>query len=328
MSTSTSSPTHRSIAASVTPLRLVLAFLSIYVIWGSTYLAIALLIETLPGFVMVGVRFVLAGLILGGIAWARGAPRPTAVEVRGASVIGVMLLFGGTGAVVWAADYLPSGLLAVLVAMEPLWIALLQWGGGRRPSLLTVLALGLGFLGAAVLAAPDDVLRGTPVHLPSVLAILVGSFSWAAGSLYSRRVALPASGAIVAAVQMLAGGGALLVFGLARGELRAFDPSGVSVTSVLAFLYLVTFGSLIAFSAYSWLIRVVEPTLVATHTYVNPAVAVFLGWWLADEIVGPRVLGATTLIIGSVILLTTQEARRARRRRRNASSKDVAQDSS
>lgn len=306
----------QSSPARIEPLKLAAAFVAIYIIWGSTYLAIQFVVDTLPGFLMIGLRFLLAGLLLGGWALLRGATIPSRLQARNASVIGVMLLFGGTGAVVWAADYLESGLLALLVAMEPLWIALFEWRGGRRPSLVTCLALGLGFLGAAVLAAPDSVLSGSAVHVPSILVILFGTFSWAAGSIYSRHAELPSSSAVIASTQMLAGGVALVLFGLLRGELGGFDPSAASMQSLLAFVYLVTFGSLVAFSAYSWLIRKVEPTLVATHTYVNPVVAVFLGWWLANEEVGPRTILAALLIIGSVILLTTQEARRSRRRRR------------
>lgn len=302
-------------------LKIIAAFAAVYIIWGSTYLAIRLLMDTLPGFSMVGLRFFVAGAVLIGWAYWRRHPAPSRQQVRTASWIGVMLLFGGTGAVVWATQYLESGLVALLIAMEPLWLALLimAWPGmGSRPGLGTWLALGIGFAGAALLAAPTDVLGSDAIHLPSVLMLAFGCLSWAAGSLISRRVSLPRSAVTSSGIQMLAGGAALLVFGVLYGEWNGFDPAAVSSTSIVAFLYLVVFGSIIAFSAYAWLILEVEPTLVSTHTYVNPVVAIFLGWWIADEAVGPRTLVAAALILVSVVLMTTLEAKEGRRRKAEA----------
>lgn len=308
-------------------LKIIAAFAAVYIVWGSTYLAIRLLMDTLPGFSMIGLRFFVAGSILVGWGLWRRHATPTWTQIRTASWIGVMLLFGGTGAVVWATQYLDSGLVALLIAMEPLWLALLimAWPGmGSRPTLGTWLALGLGFAGAGLLAAPTDVLGSRAIHLPSVLMLAVGCLSWAAGSLISRRVSLPRSAAMSSGVQMLAGGAALLVFGALRGDWNGFDPRAVSTTSVLAFLYLVIFGSIVAFSAYAWLILEVEPTLVSTHTYVNPVVAIVLGWWIADEAVGPRTLVAAALILLSVVLMTTLEARQGRRRREAAKAAQAA----
>ena len=308
--------------------RQILAFAAIYVVWGSTYLAIRLLIDTLPGFIMVGLRCFVAGVILYGIARWRGAPAPTTKQWSNASWIGGLLLFIGTGAVVWASYHTESGLTALMVGTEPLWMALMLWiwpfgrSAGRRPDSRSFGALILGFLGAAILAAPGDALVGTAIHLPSLLAITIGCISWAAGSLAARQVELPTSPWINTACQMLAGGALLMTYGLATNEWARFDLAAVSWTSTLAFLYLVVFGSLIAFSAYSWLIRNAEPTLVATHAYVNPVVAVFLGWLIADEHVGARTIIASTLIIGSVVLLTSSE-RRARRLAAEAPPKPV-----
>lgn len=300
-------------------LKIIAAFAAVYIVWGSTYLAIRLLMDTLPGFSMVGLRFFVAGLLL--VAWAfwRRHERPSWAQVRTASRIGVMLLFGGTGAVVWATQHLDSGLVALLVAMEPLWLALLimVWPGmGARPSLGVWFALAVGFAGAALLAAPTDVLGSQAIHLPSVFVLTLGCLSWATGSLISRRVSLPSSSVTRSGIQMVAGGSALLVFGVLSGEWDGFDAQAVSVTSILAFLYLVVFGSIVAFSAYSWLILEVEPTLVSTHTYVNPVVAIYLGWLIADETVGPRTLAAAALILLSVVLMTSLEARQKRRKRR------------
>ncbi|MCG8457777.1 MAG: EamA family transporter, partial [Holophagales bacterium] len=317
-------PTAASSSQGLPHLPLLLAFTAIYVIWGSTYLAIKLVMDTLPPFIMVGLRFVLAGVVLLASAGLRGGSRPTARQLGTATGVGVMLLACGTGAVVWATQYLDSGLVALIVCFEPLWLAILMmaWPGiDARPDRGTFAALGLGLAGAVILVAPADtlgsVLGSESLHLPSILVVTFGCLSWAGGSLISRRADLPLYGPTSAGVQMLAGGLVLMAFGLGRGEWAAFDPANVSWTSVLAFLYLVIFGSLVAFSAFTWLMRNVNPTLVATHTYVNPAVAIFLGWWLADETIGPRTLTAAALILASVVMLTTLESRRSRRRKRD-----------
>ncbi len=312
-------------------LQLVAAFAAVYLIWGSTYLAIRLLMETLPGFTMVGLRFFVAGGLL--IAWAvfRGAQRPSRRQIVTAGWIGIMLLCVGTGAVVWATQYLDSGLVALLVAMEPLWLAMLIMvlpGMGLRPTAGTWAALALGFGGAVLLAAPTDVLGSEAIHLPSVLVLAVGCLSWAAGSLLSRRVSLPKSMSMSSGIQMLVGGAALIVVGFGYGEWSAIDPAGVSNRSILAFLYLVVFGSIIAFSAYAWLILQVNPTLVSTHTYVNPVVAIYLGWLIAGESVGPRTLAAAALILTSVVIMTSIEARQNRKRRRVEAERSRLSDSS
>jgi drug/metabolite transporter (DMT)-like permease len=299
---------------------LIAAFAAIYVIWGSTYLAIRLLAETLPGLSGMAVRFLVAGALL--YAWARwrGAAKPTRAHWRAGTLTGGLMLCGGGGGVVVAIRHLDSGLVALLVGMVPLWIAFLLWfwPGGRRPSLPVVAALLIGFGGVAILAAPGDVLGGEPIHLPSVLVMMLACLSWGVGSLVSRGVELPRSPHLVSALQMLTGGAFLLTWGLLDGEWEGFDPQGVSATSVLALLYLIFLGSIVAFSAYSWLIRTAEPTQVATYAYVNPVVAVFLGWLIADEPVGGRTLVAAALILGSVALVTRATARRGREEPRAA----------
>ncbi|MEM6795980.1 MAG: EamA family transporter [Acidobacteriota bacterium] len=310
-------PTGRPAAYSST-LTLIAAFAAVYIIWGSTYLAIRLVMDTMPDFTMIGLRFCLAGaLMLAWSAWS-GQKAPSRRQIARAAGIGVMLLFGGTGAVVWATVELDTGLVALLIAMEPLWLAILMlfWpGADSRPSAVTWLSLGLGFAGAALLAAPGEVLGTGAIHLPSALVLMLGCLSWAAGSLISRNTDLPSSQPVNAGVQMVAGGLLLTAAGLLGGEAAEFRLEAFSWTSIAAFLYLVVFGSIIAFSAYAWLIRTVSPTLVATHTYVNPVVAIFLGWLVIDESIGPRTLAAAALILGSVVIMTTHEARVSRRRR-------------
>lgn len=301
------------------------AFAAVYLVWGSTYLAIKLVMDTLPPFIMLGLRFVIAGVVLWAFTRLAGRPAVAATgrQLWSAAGVGVMLLAFGTGAVVWATQYLDSGLVALIVAMEPLWLAVLMmlWPGvDARPNRFTFAALGLGFAGAVVLAVPPDLLGSAlaaeTVHLPSVLVLSFGCLSWAGGSLVSRRADLPSSGHLSSAVQMFSGGVVLMAYGFLRGEASAFDPEAVSLQSILAFAYLVIFGSLVAFSAFTWLMRNVTPTLVATHTYVNPVVAIALGWWIADETVGPRTLVAATLILASVVLLTSLEAQRSKRAKR------------
>lgn len=290
----------------------VAAFAAIYFVWGSTYIAIRLVADTLPAFIMIGLRFFLAGLILYAYAIMRRLPNPSLKQWGNASLSGIILLCFGTGGVVWGVQYLDSGLVALLVGTEPLFLALLMWAwpGGRRPSLGTFGALALGFCGAALLAAPSP---DGAVRLGPSLVVLAATVAWGIGCLYSRDAELPSSPLLVTSIQMLAAGVVMTAFGFGIGEWRAFDPQAVSATSVLAFAYLVVFGSIIAFSAFSWLIRNTEPTLVVTHTYVNPVVAVFLGWLIAGEPVGPRIMVASALIVGSVFLITTASIRQARK---------------
>lgn len=305
---------------------LVLAFGIVYLIWGSTYLAIRYAIETLPGLTMAGARFLLAGGLL--YAWARwrGATSPTLEQWRNAAIIGGLLLLGGNGLVVWAEHYVHSGWAALLVGTEPLWVVilLLLAPGSKRPDARTILAIGIGFAGVVVLTVPGGSSDGTPLYLPAVLALPMAALSWAAGSLYARKANLPRSAPLATATQMLAGGVLLLLTGAGVGEWRDIDPSTFSNASMIAFAYLVVFGSLIAFSAYAWLVRNVDPTLAATYAYVNPVVAVALGWWLADEPVGLRTVFAAILIVSAVILLSVRKQKRPGRARADVPSTATA----
>jgi drug/metabolite transporter (DMT)-like permease/mannose-6-phosphate isomerase-like protein (cupin superfamily) len=297
---------------SVSPrLSIILAFAAIYIIWGSTYLAIRFAIETLPPFLMAGVRFLVAGGVL--YAWMRlsGTPRPTAVNWRGAGIIGGLLLLGGNGGVVWAEQSVPSGLTAVLVAMVPLWIVLVDWvrPGGLRPNRRIVAGLAIGLAGIVLLVGPGEIAGGGQIDPLGAGVVMIGSLCWATGSVFSRFAGLPKSGLLSTAMQMLAGGVLLTALGLLLGEGARFNPAGASFASVASLLYLIVFGSLVAFSAYVWLLKVASPARVGTYAYVNPVVAVFLGWAFAGEPISLRTMIAAAIIVGAVALITTARMR-------------------
>jgi drug/metabolite transporter (DMT)-like permease len=265
---------------------LVAAFAAVYVIWGSTYLAIRFAIETLPPFLMAGVRFVIAGGILYAVARALG--------------------------VVWAEQTVPSGLTALIVAIVPLWMVLLDWlrGTGSRPGLGVAVGLLLGFVGVGVLVGPGGLGGGERIDPIGAGVVVLASLLWAIGSLYSRRAELPASQALATGMEMFAGGVLLLALATATGELGRFDPSAVSARSLWALGYLIVFGAIVAFSAYVWLLQKTTPARAATYAYVNPVVAVVLGWALASEPLSPRILLAGAMIVAAVVLIVGRPVRR------------------
>lgn len=295
--------------SSVSPSRLALgvAFFCIYVIWGSTYLAILFAIETLPPFLMAGVRFLLAGALV--YAWSRllgGGARPDAAQWRATAVVGVLMLLGGNGLVVWSEQRIPSGVAALLVGTVPCFMVLLDWlrPGGQRPGGRVVIGLALGLVGLFWLVGPDSVMGGGRADWLGAGAVVLASLSWAVGSIYSRHGAMPSSPFLSTAMQMLAGGAALLVVAVTLGEPAQLDLAQVSLRSALGFLYLLVFGSLVAFSAYVWLLRVSTPARVSTYAYVNPVVAVLLGWAFAGEALTTRMIVAAAVIVSGVALIT------------------------
>jgi len=290
-------------------LRLVLAFAAVWVIWGSTYLAIAISIESIPPFLMTGLRFVAAGWIL--YAWARfrGSPPPTAVEWRWAALLGGLFFLVGNGTVAFVEQRVSSGLTALMIALVTAWTALLEWlrPGGRTPTAGAVLGIVLGFIGTALLVLPSGGVPAVPV-LEGVL--LIGStFAWALASVATRSARLPGNTAMVAAAEMLAGGGALILLSIFSGDAARFHPAAVTTASVLALLYQVVFGSVLTFTCYSWLLRVSTPSKVSTAGYVNPMVAVFLGWAFHGETLTPRSLAASAVIIAGVAAIVTSRGR-------------------
>jgi drug/metabolite transporter (DMT)-like permease len=252
-------------------------------------------------------RFLIAGSLL--YAWARlyrRAAPPSPRQWRAAAVVGVALLLGGNGLVVWSETRIASGVAALFVGSVPCWMVLLDWlrPGGTRPTGQVVLGLVLGLAGLAWLVGPDALMGGGRPDLLGATAVLVASLSWAAGSIYSRTAEISPTPFLSTAMQMLAGGAALLAVGAVLGEPAHFALSAFSLRSVLAFFYLVFFGSIVAFTAYVWLLRVSTPARVSTYAYVNPVVAVFLGWGLAGEALTTRMLIAAAVIVSGVALIT------------------------
>ncbi|MGE5177084.1 MAG: EamA family transporter [Hyphomicrobiales bacterium] len=290
------------------PLRVVIAFACIYLIWGSTYLAIRFAIETIPPFLMVGSRYLIAGALLTGWAVARGeARRPTARQAGAAALLGALFFLAGNGGVVFAETRITSGLAALLVAAIPIWVALIDWlrPGGVRPTVATVIGVLIGFSGVWLLIGAHGAWASERVDPVAAGVLLVTTFCWATGTVLIGRLPLVRSHVQSGGLQMLAGGALLLGVGLGTGELSRFRAAAVTLRSLLAEGYLIVAGSLVAFTAYTWLLRVTTPSRASTYAYVNPAIAVFLGWSLGGEPVGPRILVAGAVITAGVALIIT-----------------------
>lgn len=284
---------------------LLAAFAAVYVIWGSTYLAIRVGVETLPPFLMGGVRYFLAGgLLLILLRW-REVAWPSRRQVRNATVAGAIMLVGGNGLVAWAEQEVPSSLAALFIASTPVWFAAFDWlrPGGQRPFWTVWLGIIVGLAGVAGLVWQGDG-SAAIIGLSGALALLAATICWSGGSMLARHTDRPESPWMAAALQMLSGGAAMLLLSPMVGELRGFQLQAVSARSLFALIYLLIFGSWVAFSAYVWLLEVTTPARVSTYAYVNPIIAVFLGWALLGERVTPRMLAAAAVIIVAVVILT------------------------
>ena len=285
------------------------SFLSIYLIWGSTYLAIRYAVETIPPLYTAGLRHLIAGTIL--LVWCLAKHlRPTWAQVRASIIIGTFFFLIGHGTLHWAEQRVPSGLASLLIASEPIWVFLLTAIAARQWRLNATLLAGifLGFGGVGLLMGRSALNSGPGVFVGS-LAVLLGAFSWSLGIVYSRRSQLSGHPLLLSALSLLAGSVQLLFAGTALGEYHGFSFACVSLRSWLALGYLILFGSVVAFTAYNWLLEHYSPTVVATHTYVNPIVAVLLGWFFAGEAVTLNVLLSTAMVIGAVMLVDRGMAR-------------------
>jgi drug/metabolite transporter (DMT)-like permease len=288
--------------------KVILAFAAVYIIWGSTFLGIRYAIETLPPFLMAGARFSLAGA--GMFAWAKlhgDAGGRSWPQWRRALLIGALLLLCGNGGVTWAEKYIASGLVALLVATEPVWVVMLNWAiTRRRPNAKVLLGVLIGLAGVGLLVG-GGLTNGSKVsgmNLVGAGAVLFAGLMWAAGSVYANRRPAKVSTSLAAGMEMIAGGALLLLFGVIVGDLKRLNLAAASWVSVTAFFYLAIFGAL-GFTAYGYLLRNVSTSRAATYAYVNPAVAVFLGWLFASEPLTMRMLVAAAVIVGSVALITT-----------------------
>ncbi|MCH8121786.1 MAG: EamA family transporter [Bacteroidetes bacterium] len=288
------------------------AFTAVYLIWGSTYLAIRFAIESMPPLIMLGARFGLAGILLYCVMRGLGVEKPDRGMWKSGFLIGALTLGVGTGAVAWAEYYIASGIAALLVTTVPLWMVLLQWKWkkGPRPNAAVFGGLLLGALGIVLLVNPVDFVRSASWHETlAMVAILVGSFSWSFGSLLSRDVRLPKSPFMSTALQMVGGGLSLLIAGFVRGEAAQLDVLAITRGSWLALGYLFIFGSIIAFSSYVWLMKNAPSEKVATYAYVNPVVAVLLGWLLAGELLSARIVFAMIVLVSAVVVISRYGSR-------------------
>ncbi len=291
-----------------------LGLLILYVVWGSTYLGIAIAVETIPPFLMAAVRFAIAGAVL--MAWsllrARGSfVAPSRREWRDTIIVGTLLLGGGMGMVAFGEQTIPSGIAALLIAMMPVWVAIFgrAFLGERLPRLAAV-GIVVGFIGVAILVGPTILGQTGALDPIGLAALIISPIAWSLGSLYaSHRATLPRQPLVATGTQMLAGGAVLALMAAVTGEFGRFDPAAVSRDSIGALVYLTVIGSLLAFTAYGWLLRVAPLPLIATYAYVNPVVAVILGAVVRNEPIDPRTLVAGAVIIGAVALIVTARGR-------------------
>ncbi|HXZ34266.1 MAG TPA: EamA family transporter [Terriglobales bacterium] len=286
--------------------QLVLGFAAIYLIWGSTYLGIRYAVETIPPFLMMGIRHLTAGVLVFAWARSRGASAPRLKQWWWALIAGAFLFLGGHGVLAWGEQKVPSGLAALLCATLPLWTVLLARVDATEPKLGTKAWAGIlmGFGGVALLIGPDAL--NQRLNWLAAAAVLSSALLWVVGTSYTRQVKLPDSKVLSAAMQMICGGALLLIAGVAGGEAGRVQLRDITFRSVFALAYLIAFGSIVAFTVYTWLVSVASPSMVSTYAYVNPVIAVVLGWALAHEALGLRMAMATMVIVAGVVLVTTR----------------------
>lgn len=286
------------------------ALISVYLVWGSTYLGIRYAVETIPPFLMAGSRFLVSGLLLYLFLRWRGVAKPTWTHWRSAAVIGFFLLVIGNGGVTWAEQRVPSGAAALLVGTVPLWMVLLQWLWEKSlcPDWRTWLGLALGLAGISLLVFAKGSLQTPSIDPFAGLLLVATSFAWSAGSIYARSAVLPASALLTTSMEMIAGGTEQFGVAFIRGE--HIDFHSMSDHSINAWIYLTFIGSLVGFTSYIWVLKKSTPALASTYAFVNPVIAVFLGWFFANESVAPSVFFAAACIVTAVILITLTSSKK------------------
>ncbi len=296
--------------AHVSRAKLIAAFAAIYIIWGSTYLAIKYAVESIPPFMVGGVRFLIAGGLL--YAWARlrSGVQPSRKQWVQGLVLGVFLLGVGNGCVVWAQQRTASGMTALIVAIVPLLVVLIEWlrPGGRNPGGSAILGVMIGLAGMALLIGPSAFMGAGDIQPMAALVLLIGSLSWSAATVFGKRAAVPSVPLLASAIQLLGGGISLTALSIAAGELGKLEFAAIPLRAHASLWYLIVFGSIVAFSAYSWLLRVASPTRISTYAYVNPIVAMFLGWAVAGEAMTLQTLIAAAIVLAGVALITRRKA--------------------
>ncbi len=290
--------------------RVLLAFAAVYVIWGSTYLFIKYAIDTIPPFMLGATRFFASGGILYALARVRGAGKPTAQDWRAAAITGVLMLGAGNGAVMWAERTVASGVVALIVSSVPIWIVLLDWlrPHGRRPRAAMFLGLGLGLVGMVILIGPRAIIGQGHVDEIGSLILIVGSISWAIGTLVTRSSQRSASPLVFSALQMVSAAVAMTGMSFLMDEPAGFSLGAVSARSMWSWLYLVFAGSIIGYTAYVYLLRVVSAAKAATYAYVNPIIAVLLGWLFASEPISARTIVAAAVVLAGVAIITSTQS--------------------
>lgn len=286
-----------------------IALIILYIVWGSTYLGIKIAVETIPPFFHAGVRFLLSGIVL--VLWQRaiGNDMPTKNQWKNTFIVGTFLLLGGNGLVSWAEQTIPSGIAALIVGTVPLFLVIMEAlrPNGGKPTWQTMLGLLIGFVGVFILVGPAEITGSQESLNPlGVIALLSASILWAVGSIYSKGADLPKSSFMTTGAEMLMGSIGLLGVSLLTGELSGWSLGQVSTRSWLGLLYLITMGSIVGFGSYIWLLQNAPISLVATYAYVNPIVAVILGYFFGNEILEPRIWLATGIIIGAVAFINSK----------------------
>ena len=292
---------------------LILAFAAIYVIWGSTYLGIRVAVTTMPPLLMAGMRFLISGIVVFAILKARGAAWPTPLQWRNQAVIGIFLLLGGNAVVSWAELTVQSGITSLIQGASPLIVVLMDWmrPGGRKPTLGMLVGVAVGIAGIALLLGPNAIPAVDRPPALGIAALFLSSIFWWTGSLYSKHIKSDTPLMMASAMQMLCGSVSMLLVGFLLGEGRGFQLASISARSWGAFAYLVVAGGVVAFPVYVWLLEHSTPSRVSTYAYVNPVVAVFLGWLVLGEPMNLRIMLASCVIVGAVAIITIGRTRSA-----------------